>query len=170
MLRFVGIVALIVLAIACEPTAVKTVPSPSPVIPEGNWSQSLTFSGEVGGQMTGIIPSATDLRSECTGSKTHVGEIWSDAIFGSIDAGGQIWGVVFLIENFSGPGTYVNKAVTVELHSTDASRVWRSLEGDKVTFTIDRNQQSGTIDAGMTSAATGKAGAERITGRWNCRG
>jgi hypothetical protein len=56
------------------------------------------------------------------------------------------------------------------MHSADNSRVWRSGPGDKVTFTIERNQQTGTIDAGLTSAASGKAGAERITGRWNCRG
>jgi hypothetical protein len=170
MLRLVGIVALIVLAIACSPSTVKTVPSPSPVIPEGTWSQSLTFTGEVPGQMTGIIPGTGDLRSECTGSKTHVGERWSDVLYGAVDSSGQVWGVVFLIENFSGPGTYVNNTIVIEMHNPDASKVWRSLEGDKVTFTLDRNQQSGTIDAGLTSAATGKAGAEHITGRWNCRG
>jgi hypothetical protein len=170
MLRVVGIVALVVLAIACSPTAVKTVASPSPVIPEGTWSQSLTFTGEVTGQMTGIIPGTGDLASTCTGSKTHVGEKWADTTYGSVDSSGQVWGVVFLIENFSGPGTYVTNAVVVEMHSPDASKVWRSLQGDKVTFTIERNQQTGTIDAMMTSAATGKAGAERISGRWNCRG
>jgi hypothetical protein len=170
MLRVVGIVALIVLAIACGPTAVKTVASPSPVIPEGTWTQSLTFTGEVPGQMSGIIPGTGDLRSECTGSKTHVGEKWSDVVYGTLDSSGQAWGVVFLIANFSGPGTYVNRTVDVEMHSADASKVWRSLDPDKVTFTIERNQQTGTIDAALTNAATGKAGVEHITGRWNCRG
>jgi hypothetical protein len=170
MLRVAGIVALIVLALACGPTAVKTVPSPSPVIPEGTWTQTLTFTGEVPGQMTGIIPGAGDLASSCTGSKTHVGEKWADTTYGTVDSNGQVWGVVFLIENFSGPGTYVEKAVVVEMHSADNAKVWRSLQGDKVTFTIERNQQTGTIDAALTSAASGKAGSERITGRWNCRG
>jgi hypothetical protein len=170
MLRVVGIVALVVLAIACSPTTVKTVPSPSPVIPEGTWTQSLTFAGEVPGQMTGIIPGAGDLSSVCTGSKTHVGEAWADTTYGTVDASGQVWGVVFLIQNFSGPGTYAEKAATVEMHSADNARVWRTGPGDKVTFTIERNQQTGTIDATLTSAASGKAGAEHITGRWNCRG
>jgi hypothetical protein len=170
MLRVVGIVALIVLALACGPAAVKTVPSPSPVIPQGTWMQSLTFTGEVPGQMTGIIPGTGDLASSCTGSKTHVGERWADTTYGTVDAGGQVWGVVFLIENFSGPGTYTDKAVIVEMHSADNSKVWSRGAGDKITFTIERNQQTGTIDAGLTSAATGKAGAEHITGRWNCRG
>jgi hypothetical protein len=56
------------------------------------------------------------------------------------------------------------------MHSADNAKVWRSLPGDKVTFTIERNQQTGTIDSALTSAATGKAGAEHISGRWNCRG
>ena len=170
MLRVVGIVALIVLATACEQTALKTVPSPSPVIPQGNWSQSLTFAGEVTGQMTAIVPDSGDQKSACTGQKTHVGEQWSDTFYGSIDTSGNIWGVVFLINNFSGPGTYQTTAMTVELHSADASKVWQSRGGDKITFTIDRSQQSGTIDATMTSAASGKVGAEHITGTWNCRG
>jgi len=46
MLRVAGIVALIVLATACESTNVKSAASPSPVIAEGNWAQNLTFAGE----------------------------------------------------------------------------------------------------------------------------
>ena len=168
--RVVGIVALIVLALACGPTPIKIGPSPSPVLLDGNWSQNLTFTGEVPGQMTGIIPGTGDLKSECTGSKTHMGERWSDVVNGSLDASGQIWGLIILIDNFSGPGTYADKAVVVELHSADATKVWRSGAGDRVTFTIERNQQTGTIDASLTSATTGKAGAEKITGTWNCRG
>ena len=40
----------------------------------------------------------------------------------------------------------------------------------KVTFTIDRSLQAGTIDAFLTNASTGKRGGERISGTWNCRG
>jgi hypothetical protein len=39
-----------------------------------------------------------------------------------------------------------------------------------VTFTIERSQQTGTIDALLTNATTGKRGAEHVTGTWNCRG
>ena len=170
MLRVAGIVALIVLATACGPTTVKTVPSPSPVIAQGNWSQGLTFTGEVPGQMTGIVPDSGDIKSECTGQKSRVGDAWADAFYGTLDSSGQVWGVVFNIKNFSGPGTYLNSSIEVEMHSADTTQVWQRGNGDKVTFTIDRNQQSGTIEASMTSASTGKVAAEHITGRWNCRG
>jgi hypothetical protein len=170
MLRVAGIVALIVLATACGQSPVKTVASPSPVIPQGNWTQGLTLTGDLSGQMTGIVPDIPNQQSQCTGSKTRVGERWADSFYGTIDAAGQVWGIVFSIDNFGGPGTYLDKAITVEMHSVDVSKVWQSRDGDKVTFTIDRSQQSGTVDASLTSATTGKANAEHITGRWNCRG
>jgi hypothetical protein len=56
------------------------------------------------------------------------------------------------------------------MHNTDNSQVWMNLGGDKVTLTVERSQQSGTVDAQLSSATTGKIGAERISGRWNCRG
>ena len=170
MLRVAGIVALIVLATACGQTPVKTVASPSPVILQGNWTQALTLTGDVQGQMTGIVPDTADQQSACTGSKTRVGEQWADSFYGTIDAGGQVWGIVFSIDNFGGPGTYLDKAIKVEMNSADVSKAWQSGVGDKVAFTIDRSQQSGTVDASLTNAATGKAAAQHITGRWNCRG
>jgi hypothetical protein len=171
MLRVVGIVALFVLAAACGQTTAQVVPSPSPVIAEGNWAQSLTFAGEVPGSMSAIVPDTTDVKSECTGQKSHVGDAWADTFYGTLDASGDVWGVVFDIANFSGPGTYLDGAIVVEMHNAaDLTKVWQSRTGDKVTFTIDRNQQSGTIDATLTNAQSGKAAAQHITGRWNCRG
>jgi hypothetical protein len=169
MLRVVGIVALIVLA-ACDQSVARTVASPSPVIPQGNWTQSLTFSGELTGQMTAIVPDTPDQKSECTGSRTRNGQPWSDSFYGTLDASGKTWGVVFLIQNFRGSGTYSDSDVQVQLHNTDNSQVWLSLSGDKITLTVERSQQAGSIDAQLTSAASGKNGAERVVGRWNCRG
>jgi hypothetical protein len=169
MLRVVGIVALFVLA-ACNQSSVKTVASPSPVIPQGSWTQSLAFSGEVTGQMTAIVPDTTDQKSECTGSRTRNGEPWSDSFYGMVDTSGKAWGLVFLIQNFRGPGTYTNGDVQIQLHDYESSQVWMNGGVDKVTFTVERSQQSGTVDAQLTSAATGKNGGEHITGRWNCRG
>jgi len=169
MLRVVGIVALFVLA-ACAQTSVKTVPSPSPVIAQGNWSQALTFTGDIPGHMTGIVPDTATQLSACTGSRTHTGETWSDTFFGTLDASGQQWQVIFLIANFRGPGTYANADVNVQLQTLDNTKAWLNLAADKVTFIVDRSQQSGTVDALLTNATSGKSGAEHITGSWNCRG
>jgi len=170
MLRVVGIVALIVLATACEQTTVKTVPSPSPVIAAGNWNEGLTLAGDLTGQMTGIVPDTADQQSECTGSKSRLGDTWSSTFYGTIDASGAQWGIVFLIANFRGQGTYTNGDISVEMHSVDKTQVWLNEASDKVTFVMDRGQQSGTLDAALTNATSGKAGAEHLTGRWNCKG
>lgn len=169
MLRLVGIVALIVLA-ACGQNNVDSTASPSPVIAEGNWTQQLVFAGEVKGAMTAIVPDNGTQSSECTGARTHNGETWSDTFYGTVDSSGTVWGVVILINNFRGPGTYLNQDVTVEMHSVDTSQVWSSADGGKVNFVLARNQQTGTIDASLTNSSTGKAAAEHITGSWNCRG
>ena len=168
MLRAAGIVALIVLA-ACGSNTTPQVASPSPVIAQGNWVQSIAFTGEVVGQMTGIVADSGDQTSSCTGQKTRNGQSWSDSFHGSINTSGLPWEVVFLISTFRGPGTYKNMDVSVVVRSPDGTKVWESLAADKVTFTIDRTQQSGTVDAGLTNATTGRAGLH-LSGRWNCRG
>lgn len=166
MLRAAGIVALFVLA-ACGQQSAGPAHSPTPVIAEGNWTQSLTFSGDMSGLMKGIVPDTGDQTSQCTGTRTRLGETWSDSFFGTVDATGQVWGVVFVITNFRGPGAYNDASVKVEVHSLDKAKVW-GVPGDKVTFTIDRGQQSGRVDAKMTNATTGKA-TLHLTGQWNCR-
>jgi hypothetical protein len=173
MLRAAGIVALIVplmVLAACGQSSVKAVASPSPVIADGNWTQNLKFAGGVSGHMTAIVPDMAGQVSECTGSRTHNGERWADSFYGTVDSGGTEWGVVFVIENFRGPGTYLNTAVSVQVHSTDNNRVWENQPADKVTFTVARNQQTGTVTAALTEAGSGKAGALKLTGAWNCRG
>ena len=78
--------------------------------------------------------------------------------------------MVFLIQNFRGPGTYTSADVEVQMHNPDNSVVWMNRVPDKVTFTIERGQQTGTVDAQMTNSTSAKSGAEHVTGRWNCRG
>ena len=170
MLRVVGIVALIVLATACGQTATTTLPSPSPVIAQGNWSQNLAFTGELHGQMTGIVVDTPTQQSFCSGLKAHIGDVWADNFYGTIDTSGQQWQLTFLIGNFRGAGSYGRADVDVQMRTADKTRAWLAQGGDKVAFTVDRGQQSGTVDATLTDATTGKVGAEHITGNWNCRG
>ena len=177
MLRLVGIVALFVLA-ACDPTSAKVGPSPSPIIPEGNWIQNLSLSGDLPGHITTILPDQLGQQTSCSGAKARSGETWSDSFFANVDASGNQWQMSIVIENFRGPGTYTDKDVKIALQSPDNTQTWlnqdadptQSLAADKVTFTITRNQQAGTIDALLTNAMSGKRGAEHITGSWNCRG
>jgi hypothetical protein len=177
MLRVVGIVALFVLA-ACDQTTVKVGPSPSPVLAQGTWTQNLTLTGDLPGQITGVVPDQGSQQTFCSGAKARNGEVWSDSFYANVDTSGNEWQLNIVIENFRGPGTYTNKDVKISLQSADNAKAWlnqdadptTSAGADTVTFTIDRNQQSGTIDALLTNATSGKRGAEHITGNWGCRG
>ena len=177
MLRLAGIVALCVLA-ACGQNTANVATSPSPVIAQGNWSQNLTLSGDLVGHVTSIVPDQGTQQTFCSGTKVRNGEFWSDTFFAVVDSSGNDWQFSLNVENFRGPGTYTNRDVQIALSSPDNSKSWvtQPLDpitrqpADKVTFTIDRTLQSGTIDAYLTNTDTGKHGSEHITGTWNCRG
>jgi hypothetical protein len=168
MLRAAGIVALIVLT-ACGPNKPPAVASPSPVIAQGNWTLNLTFTGAVKGQMTAIVPDSADQVSSCTGSKTRTGEQWADTFYGLTDANAPVWEIAFVVKNFRGPGTYGTRDAAIVVRSIDRTKVWLNIARDKVTFTLDSTQQSGTVSAALTDANTGKP-AVKVTGTWNCRG
>lgn len=177
MLRLAGIVALFVFT-ACGQTSVNVGNSPSPVISQGTWTQNLTLAGDLPGHITGVVPDQATQQTFCSGAKARNGDTWSDSFYANIDSSGNEWQLNIIIENFRGPGTYTDKDVKISLQSADNSQAWlnqdldpvTSAAADRVTFTMDRSQQSGTVDAMLTNAATGAHGAEHITGSWNCRG
>ena len=169
MLRLVGIVALFVLA-ACGQTSDNAGPAPSPVIAQGNWNQNLTLTGDLQGRITGIVADQGTQQTFCSGTKARNGETWASTFYATVDTTGAEWLLSINILNFRGPGTYGTRDVRIALQAPDNSRAWLNQSADTVAFTIDRTQQSGTIDASLTSADSGKKGAERITGTWNCRG
>src|SRR5438045_1599844 len=176
MLRVVGIVALFVLA-ACDQTTAKVGPSPSPVIAQGSWTQNLTLTGELPGRITTIVADQGTQQTFCSGAKARNGETWASTFYTTVDATGSEWQLSIDVANFRGPGTYTNRDVQISLQAPDNSRAWLNqdadanakLAADKVTFTMERTMQSGTIDAQLTSAISGKRGAESIAGSWNCR-
>ena len=65
MLRGAGIVALFVLA-ACNQSSPTPRVSPSVPAVQATWTQDLTFSGELTGHMTTIVPNTAAMTSACT--------------------------------------------------------------------------------------------------------
>ena len=119
--------------------------------------------------MTGIVANNGDQQSACTGAKPRPGQTWADEFFGLIDTSGDVWGIDFVVLNYGGPGVYRDQGVAVEVHDSTNQKVWENQNGDAVTFVLDHTQQSGTVDALLTSADTGKAGGVHLTGHWNCK-
>ena len=169
MLRVAGIVALFVLATACGGSSAAPAATPSTQAVASTWVQDLTLSGDVSGHMTGIVADNGDQQSACTGAKPRPGQTWADEFFGLIDSSGDVWGIDFVILNYGGPGVYRDQNVAVEVHDAAGVKVWENQNGDAVTFVLDHSQQSGTIDALLTNADTGKAGGLHLTGHWNCK-
>ena len=161
MLRVAGIVALIVFT-ACTQNNPPVVASPSPVIPQGNWTLNLTFTGAITGKMTGIVPDSGDQVSACTGSKTRTGEQWADTFYGSTDGGATVWEIAFVVKNFRGPGAYRSGDSAIVVRSLDKAKVWLNIPRDKVTFTVDTSQQSGTLTALLTDGNTGKSAVKVV--------
>jgi hypothetical protein len=120
--------------------------------------------------MAGIATNTSTQESACTGAKPRAGETWADQFYGNIDASGDVWGIDFVIVNYGGPGVYRNTAVAVEVHDATNAKVWENQTADAVTLVLDRTQQSGTIDALLTNADSGKAGGLHLAGHWNCKG
>src|SRR5438874_13127083 len=108
MLRVVGIVARFVLA-ACDQTSVKVGPSPSPVIAQGSWTQNLTLTGDLPGQIVNIVPDQGTQQTFCSGSKVRNGETWSDSFYASVDSSGSEWQLNLIMQDCRGPGTCTNK-------------------------------------------------------------
>src|SRR5260370_2587852 len=87
--------------------------------------------------MATIVPDIGDQRSQCTGGRTHNGETWTDFFYGTVDTDGVVWGVVYEINNFRGPGAYQNSPVTIEVHSLDATKLCQTTTTDNVTAPLD---------------------------------
>ena len=178
MLRLAGIVVALFVLTACGQQTASVGPSPSPVIPQGTWTQDLELTGDLAGQITSIVPDQGTQQTFCSGTKVRNGERWSDTFYAIVDSSGAEWQLSIVVENFRGPGTYSNKDVKIVLQAPDNSKAWLNLQADasnnqpadKVTFVINRTLQSGLMDATLTSAQSGKTAAEHITGSWNCRG
>ena len=143
--------------------------SPSTQAVAASWNQNLTLTGEVTGHMTGIVADSGDQQSACTGAKPRPGQTWADEFYGLIDSSGDVWGIDFVVLNYGGPGVYRDQSVAVEVHDATNLKVWENQIGDAVTFVLDHTQQSGSIDALLTNADSGKAGGLHLTGRWNCK-
>src|SRR5581483_3053253 len=93
-------------------SAALTAPAPSP---SGvAWAENLTFSGELAGQMTGIVPNQPGQRSECTGPNSKTAGNWASTWFGMV--ANTVYGVVVTANPYRGPGTYATGNAQVEVH------------------------------------------------------
>jgi hypothetical protein len=171
--RLAGIVLAALLGAGCggvqapkleaPPPAPSYTPSPGPTT-AARWTENLSFSGDVNGTMTTVVPLSPQVRSECTGHNSRPAGTWASTIFGLV--GSDVYGVLFAVGKYRGPGSYNAPDVTVQVHRSDNSAVWQS-SADKATFTIAPDEESGTVEATLTNLANNQA-TMRVSGTWTC--
>lgn len=172
-IRLLGIVAALLLtgctalneaqAPLSTPTPSETAATSALTLPA--WTENLVFSGDLGGQVTSVVPSAPGRQSECSGRGSATAGEWDSAIYGAIPAG--VFGLIVTARPYRGPGIYSQAAATVQVHSTDNQRVWRSRGDDAVTFTVASDERSGSIDAVLTNQLDNTSKLH-VTGTWSC--
>jgi hypothetical protein len=79
-----------------------------------------------------------------------------------------VYEVLVTVRPYRGPGTYRAPDVIVQVARPDASAVWQTTNGDAATFTVARDEESGSVSATLTNLAS-TATKLRVDGRWSCR-
>jgi hypothetical protein len=174
-MRFAGIAVLALLGVGCAgvraprvetpPPAPTSTPSPSPSH-LAVWEEDLNFSGELSGTMKAIVPVDPSTRSECTGRNSKTAGAWASRLFGFV--GSDVYGVLFTVSKYRGPGSYSDPQFTVQVHRLDNSAVWQSSGTGQATLTVGDDEESGSIDAVLSNLASNQA-ALQLRGSWSCR-
>ena len=173
-MRLVGILFALA-GITCSAVQPPTVEAPPPpptttpsVVPTAvaAWNQDLSFSGDLSGTMSLVTPGDPALRSECTGHNSRTAGAWASSLFGPV--GADLYAVVVTVTQYRGPGTYVAPQAAAQVHNPDSSAVWQTLGVDAATFTVDADEESGSLDATLTNLASNKTKL-LVRGRWSCR-
>jgi hypothetical protein len=173
--RFASLTLLLALALAgcarpslprpeAMPPAVTPIQQPTPA--GGSWNQSLRFAGDVQGAMSGVVPDAGGMRSECSGRNSRPAGAWASALFGPV--GPDVYEVLVAVRPYRGPGTYRAPDVVVQVARPDGSAVWQTSENDPATFVVGAGEESGTVSATLTNL-TSTTTKLRLDGRWSCR-
>src|SRR5919198_4503116 len=109
-------------------------------------TQELSFSGDLSGTMSRLTAAGQGAASECTQRPRTTGA-WASTLYGYL--GDRVYGVVVLVKPYNGPATYDGTEAQVQILSQDQQRVWQSVAGDQVSFTVDNGEQTGSMEANL---------------------
>ena len=151
-----------------QPETLPATAAPTPLRTPagGGWNQSLTFAGDVQGAMSGVVPDAGGMRSECSGRNSRPAGSWASALFGPV--GADVYEVLVTVRPYRGPGAYRTPDVVVQVARPDGAAVWQTSGGDPATFVVGAGEESGSVSATLTNLAS-TATKLRLDGRWSCR-
>jgi hypothetical protein len=174
-MRLAGIVVAAFLLAGCSgigtprvetpPPAPTATPSPTPS-QVARWEQQLDFSGELSGTMNAVVPVNPTTRSECTGHNSKTAGAWASSLFGFV--GTEVYGVLFTVSQYRGPGSYSAPQFSVQVHRLDNAVVWQSPGGGPATLTVSGDEETGSVEATLNNLASNQATVQ-LRGNWSCR-
>ena len=176
--RLVGMVLLACALSGCTALQEATAPTPAassanPVTAAatpngfgGNWNEDLALSGEMSGRIGQVVTTQPGQRSECTGKNSKSAGQWALHVFGEV--GASVFGLVVTADPYRGPGPYGESTTVAQIHNLDNTRVWESGPGDVVSFNVNNDEESGTLEATLTNVGSG-TGKLKVSGRWSCK-
>lgn len=115
--------------------------------------------------MSQIVTGDRAPESQCTGRNSRFGGTWVSSMYGPV--GKQVYELLVTVPEYQGPNTYRPPEVAVQVVRLDGSAIWRTSGGDPATFTVNPDEESGSIDASLTDVNDSTTGL-RVTGRWSC--
>jgi hypothetical protein len=134
--------------------------------PRGSWVEDLAFSGDLVGSMGQVVAGDPNARSVCTGGRGAASGTWVLTLYGRVAR--NLYGVEVVVDDYRGPGTYPAPRASVQVYRPDGSAAWRTVQGDRATFSVDAGQQSGKLDATLTNLANDRSKLN-VRGRWSCQ-
>jgi hypothetical protein len=153
-----------------SPTSTPSPPaSPRPAVSPSSglgWVEDFTLSGDLNGTMTVVAPNAAGQQSECSGKNSRTGGTWASTIY--VLLGNQKYGVAFLSTEYRGPASYAEDVASVQVFNPDHSKAWQNLASDPVKFTVNADEESGTVEATLTNLSNGQSKL-MLKGTWSCR-
>ena len=156
-------------ATAPTPSTSAQLPVTAAITPNGfggSWNEDLTLSGELTGRIGEVVAAQPGETSECTGKNSKTAGQWALHVFSQV--GSTVYGLVVTADPYRGPGQYTEATTVAQVHSLDNSKVWQSGAGDTVAFTVNNDEESGTLDATLTNVGSG-TGKLKGSGRWSCK-
>ncbi|MGH7920212.1 MAG: hypothetical protein ACREQM_09750, partial [Candidatus Dormibacteraceae bacterium] len=128
-------------------------------------AQDLTLSGDVDGTMTALAAQSAQTPSACTARPVQSAS-WASTLYGTVD--GSLYGFVATVKPYNGPGTYTAARAKVQLFGVSGQQQgWESLPGDQVSFTVDNDNLTGTVEATLTNLSSNQA-TLTMKGNWSC--
>jgi hypothetical protein len=114
--------------------------------------------------MNAVVPVNATTRSECTGHNSKTAGSWASSLFGFV--GTEVYGVLFTVSQYRGPGSYGAPQFSVQVHRLDNAVVWQS--SGNATLTVGGDEETGSVEATLNNLASNQATVQ-LRGNWSCR-